>query len=103
MCYSIFILDAIGEDEQKLQRFLDRFELFLVRQRACILVISSKCNLWMEDARGKMEVYNICTLSYVGSHRDGYFWSVFGHFANLVQLVARDCYKQKEFSDIPYG
>ena len=22
----------------------------------------------------KMEVYNICTLSYVGSHRDGYFW-----------------------------
>ena len=48
----------------------------------------------------KMEVYNICTLSYVGSHRDGYFWAVFGHFAHL---VARDCYKQKEFSDIPYG
>ena len=47
-----------------------------------------------------MEVYNICTLSYVGSHRDGYFWTVFGHFAHL---VARDCYKQKEFSDIPYG
>ena len=31
-----------------------------------------------------MEVYNICSFSYVGSLRDGYFWAVFGYFARLV-------------------
>lgn len=82
------LLGCIGEDEQKLQRFLDGFELFLARhQRAC------KYNLWIE-------VYNICTFLYVGSRRDGYFSAVFDLFAHL---VSRDCYKQKEFSDILHG
>lgn len=78
ICYSIYILDALAWTSKNSNDSLMASSFFSsdISARASWSSLL-KYNLWME-------VYNICSFSYVGSLRDGYFWVVFGYFARLV-------------------